>query len=703
MINRWADKDAADFIRKHGNSCGDDVALVAYASRLIGGEPGLVLHGGGNTSVKSAVSNALGESLPALFIKVSGCDMADMKPESFVALDLVHLQKLQKLSSLSDEAMSAEFRTHLARPHERMPSLETLLHAFIPKKFIIHTHPSAILALTNRKDGEQAVQEAFGKDIPVVPYFRAGFELGKASAQAFQKNPSARGMVLMRHGLVTWGETAREAYDTTTEMIEIAENYLAKKRSRPLAAKSSTTVEEAKARYTRIAPLLRGMLAGPSGDVDSPFRRIVLQPLIDEDILRLLDSGQGKAIGVSAPLTPDYLIRTKSLPLWIDSPNYGDVKTLRDQIAAAVAGYASRYNEYVKQHAGRSPVDAAAVDPLPKVVLLPGVGIVCAGRDNSAAIIARDITKQALSVKTAIHESGAAYQGLSDDHLFEMEFRGYQRAKLNDKSRHGLTGSVALVTGSAGAIGSGICQALLEQGCNVAVTDLSGEKLDAAVRAWQAQFPGQVAGIPLDVTDPDSVARGFDATVAAWGGIDIVVVNAGLAHVAPLAEMNLEAFRKLERVNVEGTLLLLSQAARHFQTQNTGGDIVLVSTKNVFAPGAKFGAYSATKAASHQLSRIASLELAEIGVRVNMVAPDGVFSHGEKKSGLWAEVGPDRMRARGLDEQGLEEYYRQRNLLKARITAEHVGKAVLFFATRQTPTTGATLPVDGGLPDATPR
>jgi NAD(P)-dependent dehydrogenase (short-subunit alcohol dehydrogenase family) len=205
------------------------------------------------------------------------------------------------------------------------------------------------------------------------------------------------------------------------------------------------------------------------------------------------------------------------------------------------------------------------------------------------------------------------------------------------------------------------------------------------------------------VTDPDGVATAFRAVIQAWGGVDLIVANAGVAMVASLAEMNLDSFRKLELVNVEGTLLVLAEAARYFRVQGTGGDIVLVSTKNVFAPGARFGAYSATKAAAHQLARIASLELAEIGVRVNMVSPDAVFSHGGRKSGLWVEVGPDRMRARGLDEKGLEEYYRQRNLLKAKVTAEHVAKAVLFFATRQTPTTGATLPVDGGLPDATPR
>ena len=209
--------------------------------------------------------------------------------------------------------------------------------------------------------------------------------------------------------------------------------------------------------------------------------------------------------------------------------------------------------------------------------------------------------------------------------------------------------------------------------------------------------------MPLDVTDGASVATAFEKTLEAFGGIDIVVINAGLAHVSALTEMDIDAFRKLERVNIEGTLLMLAQAGKLFKLQDTGGDVVLISTKNVFAPGAKFGAYSATKAAAHQLCRIASIEFAELGVRVNIVSPDAVFSHGSKRSGLWAQVGPDRMKARGLDEKGLEEYYRQRNLLKARVTAEHVARAVVFFVTHQTPTTGATIPVDGGLPDSTPR
>jgi NAD(P)-dependent dehydrogenase (short-subunit alcohol dehydrogenase family) len=266
-----------------------------------------------------------------------------------------------------------------------------------------------------------------------------------------------------------------------------------------------------------------------------------------------------------------------------------------------------------------------------------------------------------------------------------------------------LFNKIALVTGAAGAIGYGICRGLLEAGCYLAATDLPGKKLDDFVSDLKEIAVDHVTGVALDVTDKESVIQGFESVVKAWGGIDIVIINAGIPMVSFLKDIDIEAFRKLEKVNVEGALLTLAEAARIFIAQGTGGDIIIISTKNVPAPGAGFGGYSATKAACHQLGRIASIELAQYGVRVNMVAPDGVFSEGKYKSGLWEQVGPDRMRARGLDEKGLQEYYQSRNLLKAKITGRHVANAVLFFATHQTPTTGVTIPVDGGLPDATPR
>jgi len=279
----------------------------------------------------------------------------------------------------------------------------------------------------------------------------------------------------------------------------------------------------------------------------------------------------------------------------------------------------------------------------------------------------------------------------------------YSIEKERINGEYPLRNKVALVTGAAGAIGAGICRGLIQKGCRVAATDLVKERLDDLVKELGTIGHERIIGIQMDVTDKESVAKCFDEVALVWGGVDIVVINAGIAMVASLMDMDPDAFRRLEKVNVEGTLLTISEAGRFLCRQGTGGDVILVSSKNVFAPGAQFGAYSATKAASHQLARIASLEYAPFGIRVNMVSPDGVFSDGGRKSGLWAEVGPSRMKARGLDEKGLEDYYRNRNLLKLRITPTHVANAVLFFATRQTPTTGATIPVDGGVPEATPR
>ena len=330
--------------------------------------------------------------------------------------------------------------------------------------------------------------------------------------------------------------------------------------------------------------------------------------------------------------------------LWIDKPAFDDCERLRTQCADAIRQYVAHYNSYVDRYGSEMPPGVGRIDPYPRVILLPGLGAICTGRDAAAAEIVRDIASHTLATKALIAAMGA-YRGLDERHLFEMEYRTLQLKKLQGDRVLPLARHVALITGAAGAIGSGIAQELLEQGCHVAVTDLHGDALDGLVAELKAKFGSRVVGTPMDTTDPGSVEQAFGFVVRNWGGIDLIVLNAGVAHVSSLPEITLDVFRRLEKINVEGTLIALSQAARLFKLQGTGGDIVMVSTKNVFAPGARFGAYSATKAAGHQLARIASQEFAEIGVRVNMVAPDAVFGNGSRKSGLWSEIGPDRMTA----------------------------------------------------------
>jgi rhamnose utilization protein RhaD (predicted bifunctional aldolase and dehydrogenase)/NAD(P)-dependent dehydrogenase (short-subunit alcohol dehydrogenase family) len=703
MENRWSDEAAAAFAASLASSCDRDLAACIYASRLIGSEAALVLHGGGNTSVKTTWTDGLGEKCEALFVKASGRDLATIDLGGYVAVDLPHLRRLRHRSDVPVATLERELRRAVLDPSAAGPSIEAPIHAFLPARFVDHTHADAILALTNRADGERHVRDALGDDLIVLPYLFPGFELARAAADAVDANPAARAMVWIQHGIVTWGATARESYDAMIDLVSRAEDYLERNARRRLTVRSPTPLAAAEARLQQAAPIARGLLSSPSGDADRPYRRVVLRPLVGERALEIVDSEEGRALVVTPPLTTDHLIRTRPLPAWVAEPDYSDPARLRAQIEEAVREFANEYRAYLERHAARMPAGIAAFEARPTMLALPGLGILCAGEDGRSADIVRDITAQTIATKARIFSGGSSYQGVGEEHLFDMEYRALQHAKLGAARPLSLAGHVALVTGAAGAIGSGLSARLAEEGAHVALTDLPGPALDDLVDSLSARFPGRVTGVPLDVTDEESVAAAFASIVRTWGGLDLFVINAGLAHVSSLGSMDLRQFARLQRVNTEGTLLLLKHAARHLEPQGMGGDIVLVSTKNVFAPGAGFGAYSATKAAAHQLARIASLELAPIGVRVNMVAPDAVFSHGERPSGLWAEVGPDRMRARGLDAAGLEEYYRNRNLLKARITADHVANAVMFFFTRQTPTTGATIPVDGGLPDATPR
>jgi rhamnose utilization protein RhaD (predicted bifunctional aldolase and dehydrogenase)/NAD(P)-dependent dehydrogenase (short-subunit alcohol dehydrogenase family) len=702
MENRWSEDKAALFIEKYGERWGPDLAIELYTASLIGAEDRLVLHGGGNSSVKTTHANLLGDQVPAIYVKASGYDMAFIEPEGYTGLDLAYLKRLRALPALSDSDMVNEFRTHLLDARAATPSIETLVHVFIPHKFVDHTHADAILALTNQQDGESHVRNALGENIAILKYVPPGFKLAKAVAEILEKNPGAEALVLGHHGLVTWGDTARESYGKTIDLTSKAQRYLELHARHPLVCSNPTPVALAEQRLAGIAPVVRGLLANRTGDPDRQWSKVILRPLITPEILSFVDSDRARDVALTPALTSDHLIRTKAMYLWVDAPAFDDPNRLRDQFSKAIREYAAAYDAYIERHNEAMPPEVVRMDSFPRVILIPGLGGLCAGKNAAAAEIARDIAAHTLATKAQIAAMGT-YRAMDERDLFEMEYRAIQHTKLQGDKPLPLSRQVALITGAAGAIGSGIAEELLEQGCHVALTDLPGDALKQLVDELKTRFGARVLAAPLDITDPASIAEGFGTVIRTWGGIDLIVLNAGIAHVSALTELSLDAFRKLEKINIEGMLLMLAESARLFKLQGTGGDIVLVSTKNVFAPGARFGAYSATKAAGHQLARIASQEFAELDVRVNMVAPDAVFSHRSRKSGLWAEIGPERMAARGLSPEGLEDYYRNRNLLKAKVTARHVAKAVLYFATRQSPTTGATIPVDGGLPDATPR
>jgi rhamnose utilization protein RhaD (predicted bifunctional aldolase and dehydrogenase)/NAD(P)-dependent dehydrogenase (short-subunit alcohol dehydrogenase family) len=656
----------------------DSAAVLAdrvRTSRAMGADDTLVLHGGGNTSAKGVVQDIHGTDLEVLWVKGSGWNLATIEAPGFPACDLNALRALRSVASMDDETMVREVRRTMLDPSGPTPSVETLLHAFLPHRFVDHSHADAIIALSNRPDGDARCKEVFGDRVVYLPWIFPGFPLAKAVADAVDANPDIEGVLLHRHGLFTFGETADEALDKHLELVGLAAARYEDERHAVLAA---TAVADVCWRETM--PALRGAITAEQS--------FILEVRNDPWILAALARPEAKDVLVSPPLTPDHTLRCKCLPCWIDPCN--------DDFAAVVQAYRAHYEAYVErgiEHFGaREPLDS-----MPRVLLVPGVGIIGIGTTSKAAAAAADITEHTVLTKIAGQSMGA-YTGLSELELFEMEYWSLEQAKLAGKTPKELEGQVAVITGGAGAIGEGIAHVLRAAGAEIALLDLDVEAAQAA-----AERVGGALAVHCDVTCEDSTAKAMDVVCRLFGGFDILVPNAGIAHSAPIETHDVEAFRRVVDVNETGAFITLQAGIRVLKQQGIGGSIVLISSKNVYGPGAEFSAYSASKAGMHQLGRVAALEVAADGICVNMVLPDAVFGCGDNASGLWSEIGADRAKAKGLKAADLQEHYRQRNLLQTVVSARDVGRAVLHFAAQRTPCTGSVLMVDGGVANAFPR
>jgi rhamnulose-1-phosphate aldolase/alcohol dehydrogenase len=708
MESRWSDREESEYVERFGPRWGEELARRVFTSRLIGRDPNLVMHGGGNTSLKGTVTTLLGDLVPALFIKGSGWDLDTIEPPGLPPVRLEQLRRLRALPALSDEAMVNELRVNLFDASAPNPSVETLLHAFLPHRYVDHTHADIALVLTNQPPGEAEAmaREAFGPRWGIVPYAMPGLALAKLSAEVFEREPTVEGLVLLNHGLFTFADDAKTSYERMIEGVDRAERFV---RARTKEA-ASVSVQVAalpgadagpEAGVAKLAPILRGALAETGAD-GRPVRMLI-EARSSKDVLRELARSDAAELAARGPLTPDHVIRTKGPALFLEGPlPLEDESALRYCVMRAVAAYREQYDRYFNENKGRARDPVTKLDSTPRVVLAPGIGVLAAGRSKVAARIAADIAEHTVTAK-ALANSIGKYTALSEGDLFEMEYWSLEQAKLGKAKEPPLAGQAALVTGAAGAIGFGIAKQLIAAGAHVLVSDLQPDRVTQAARELDPKGRGVALPLVMDVTDEGSVARGFTEASRLYGGVDILVLNAGVAHVSSLEGLETAAFRRVADVNLVGSFLVLREGARLFRRQGTGGNVIVNSSKNVFAPGAEFGAYSASKAGAHQLGKVAALELAAMGVRVNMINADAVFGDERRPSGLWQEVGPSRARSRGIDPGSIRDHYQKRNLLKATITAEHVGNAVVFFASDLTPTTGATLPVDGGLPDAFPR
>jgi rhamnose utilization protein RhaD (predicted bifunctional aldolase and dehydrogenase) len=429
MINRWNAHDAREYLLRFACKQGDDLPLLAYATTLLGAENDLTMHGGGNTSVKKIIVDGNGKERRALFVKASGTPLNTFTPEYFVAMDLDFLEGMRDAGGIDDETMSREFMSHQLIQSSRLPSIESLMHAFIPAGFVVHTHPAAILKITNRGGGCELLKKCFGHDLAVVPYAKMGYDLAKAVSEAARQTRGCRGVVMAHHGLITWGESAREAYDTSIDIINAAEDYLKRMFIRPVA-KSLTVSEDVSLRnYKLIAPIIKACLSRASNSVDGaglPDEKISLALLNSPDVMELINSPDGKKIITDPPMSPDYPMLTRILPLWLDADMDNDEEKIFPSVKSAVDKYVSGYRTYLTNN-GIQNITAA--DALPAAIIHPRTGVICFGVNETKARQIADFTRQAFSIRRAIAETGGVYECLPERYLFDMQYRGYQKTK----------------------------------------------------------------------------------------------------------------------------------------------------------------------------------------------------------------------------------------------------------------------------------
>ncbi|HKD56775.1 MAG TPA: bifunctional aldolase/short-chain dehydrogenase [Hyphomicrobiaceae bacterium] len=679
MLSRWSDADArktVDVLSALGVS--EALALRIYTTRLLGSDPALVLHGGGNTSLKAEMADLLGETHAVLCVKGSGCDMASIDPTGFPAVKLAPLRKLRHREQLSDEDMVRVQRAYLLDPTAPTPSVEMLLHAFMPHAFIDHTHANAVLSLIDRANSADVAREVYADRLGFVPYERPGFGLAKAAAQVFDANPEVEGLILDKHGLFTFGATARQAYERTIEMVTLAEARLQRGRRRIF---SSIALPHRVAALADVAPVLRGACALRSEHVEGAWRRLILEFRTSGPIRTFVDGRELARYACSGVVTPDHTIRTKGWPLIVPAPAEGGLVDFKREVGQRADEFIAAYTAYFARNNARAGAGRTMLDPLPRVILVPGLGLFGLGRDKLQACIAADLAECAAHVITDAEGLGE-YHSIAEADMFECEYWPPEQAKLAHVGAPPLGGQIVAVTGAAGAIGAATARTFAAAGAEVALLDVDAQAAAAKARAIG---PSALA-VACDVTDATSVRAAFDRIAETFGGVDIVVSNAGAAWQGRIGEVDEAVLRRSFEVNFYGHQRVAQAAVRIMLAQGTGGCLLFNVSKQAVNPGPNFGPYGLPKAATLFLVRQYALEYGADGIRANGVNADRI------RSGLLTdEFVRARAQARGVSEKE----YMSGNLLGREVTAEDVAQAFLHQAL-ELKTTGDMTTVDGG-------
>jgi rhamnose utilization protein RhaD (predicted bifunctional aldolase and dehydrogenase)/NAD(P)-dependent dehydrogenase (short-subunit alcohol dehydrogenase family) len=667
MKSRWSEADAKAMIAQYAaKGVAADLALRVYTSRLLGNDPTLVQHGGGNTSLKTKARDVLGQELPVLCVKGSGWDLGDIEPPGLPAVRLAPLMALRKLNALSDEAMVNAQRAALLDSGAPNPSVETLLHAWVAPVFVDHTHANAVLALTDQPEGEALCRDLYGDRLAIVPYCMPGFALAQLAAQTFEAHPKSEGMILLKHGIFSWADDARLSYERMIEFVDMAEQRL-KRGARTVFA--SAALPEA-APVAELAPRLRGALAQGLGD--GRFRRWVLDYRTSPQIRAFVDGAELARYSQQGTVTPDHVIRIKPWPL---------ILSARDEtgIRAAVETYEARYQAYFARNNENAEPKKKMLDPVPRVVLVPGTGLFGVGLSASEARVAADIASTNIAVITDTEAMGR-FECITEADTFEMEYWSLEQAKLGKSKPKPLAGQIMAVTGGGGTIGAAIAAAFAGEGAAVVVLD---RDLPAA-----EQVARRIKGVAFacDVTDSASVDAAFAAIVKSYGGLDILVSNAGAAWTGRIGEVDEALLRQSFELNFFGHQRVAQAAVKIMRAQKTGGCLLFNVSKQAVNPGPDFGPYGLPKAATLFLSRQYAVDYGAEGIRSNAVNADRI------RSGL---LTGDMIKTRSAARKLSEHDYMAGNLLGQEVSAADVAQAFLSLALADR-TTAAILTVDGG-------